>query len=115
MKKYIYAIFLQCMLAGCEYQNEEALLEGEDPCESAVVFTSDIEPIINTNCAIMECHVAGGVSPEFTSYEKIKDRAAEIKHETQVLHMPPPSSGISLSQSQIDQIACWVEQGAPRN
>lgn len=86
----------------------------KENCNDPLGFTtSGIELLINTNCAISGCHAAGGISPELTSYEKVKGRSDDIKGETQSLHMPPPSSGKTLTQEEIGHIACWVEQGAP--
>lgn len=114
-KTKMFALFLPVLLVGCEYQSEEALFQEKELCESSLTFSSHIEEIINTNCAVAGCHSPGGISPDLSTYEKVKERARDVAHETKTLQMPPPSSGKSLSQQEIDQIACWVEQGAPLN
>jgi uncharacterized membrane protein len=114
MGKLLTLTVLVCLVltSACEYQNEESLFGDEEACAAPVVFTTHIEPLIQANCAISGCHAAGGTQPTFTSYEQIKARAGDIRHMTQSLQMPPPTSGKSLSDEQIQQIGCWVEQGA---
>lgn len=98
--------------AGCEYENEEALFGESQECSTAVFFEKDIRPLIQANCALPGCHAAGGTLPELTSFELVHARAADIRHMTQSRQMPPPTSGRSLSQEEIDKISCWVEQGS---
>lgn len=106
------SVFLLMLSVACEYQNEETLFGNRENCAAPVAFSTQIAPIIQANCAVSGCHAAGAILPELTSFEKRKASAAEIKHETQSLHMPPPSSGKSLTQEEINLIACWVNQGA---
>jgi hypothetical protein len=82
-----------------------------------VLITTDVDfetarSIIVTTCAIPSCH-GGSVSPNFTMDANIVSRAGRIKARTQAGTMPPASSSQSLSQAQIDMIACWVDDGAP--
>ncbi len=78
-------------------------------------FATDINPIIQANCAISGCHVTGGSAPfTFASYSQIASRADRIKIRTQARTMPPSGSG-SLTQLQIDLIAAWVDAGAQDN
>lgn len=102
------------VMTGCEYKNEEALFGATQECTTTVLYESDVRLLIQNNCALAGCHTAGGTPPELTSFELVHARAADILHMTQSLQMPPPSSGRSLSQEEIDRIACWVEQGAVR-
>ncbi len=81
---------------------------------SGVRFTDTIEPIITTNCAITGCHADGRV-PNFTTKEDIFSYAAKIKERTGERSMPPPGSGRDLTDAQIAQLACWVDDGAPDN
>lgn len=108
-------IYLLIIVCACEYQNEEALFgSNEDNCPTAVLFTNHIQPIVEANCAVSGCHAAGGISPELTSFEKVKAASLQVKHQTQSLQMPPPGSEKSLTQQEIDLISCWVKQGTAR-
>lgn len=116
MKNTIILIWtsMLLMVGACEYKNEEELFGRETECAEEVFFLTDIQPIIQTNCALSGCHAKGGTSPELTSFEKVAGRAADVAHETQSGHMPPASSGKSLSAEEINMISCWVQQGAKK-
>ncbi len=85
---------------------------------SATILTGvsldvDIMPIISAHCAVQGCH--GDVqSPQLTSKASVIGQAARIKIRTSAGQMPPAGRP-DLSQSQIDLIACWVEDGALDN
>lgn len=94
-------------------------VQDEAGCELAlqVRVNSDadyevIEAIINSSCALSGCH-AGNQSPDFRVKENIINNANRIMSRTGNQSMPPNSSGITLTESQIDAIACWVADGAP--
>lgn len=111
----IYSITLSALHVACTNDNEEDLF-GEMECGTEVVsFQQDIQPIINTNCAIPGCHVSGSQFPDFSEKENIMDNAGEIRTRTRNRVMPPPSSGKSLTDEQIQLISCWVNSGAQDN
>ncbi len=82
---------------------------------SDVSFSNTIQDIISTNCAVTGCHVAGTNIPDFSVTENIIDEAARIKSRTEARTMPPSRSGRTLTDEQITQIACWVDDGAQNN
>jgi len=103
------------MLLSCTYDNEEELFD-DAPCgDVAISLEDDIQPIVTTNCAISGCHISGGQPPDLSSRQQIANRATRIKVRTQNGSMPPPSSGLSLSNQEIKQISCWVDAGANQN
>ncbi|MCX8489943.1 MAG: 2-polyprenyl-6-methoxyphenol hydroxylase, partial [Cyclobacteriaceae bacterium] len=73
---------------------------------------SQIKPIIDTNCAISGCHVSGGIRTDLSQLSVIQSSASSIKTRTGNKSMP---IGRTLTQAQIDQIACWVDDGALNN
>lgn len=79
---------------------------------TGVSYANDIAPIIAGNCAISGCHVSGSQSPNFASKANVISNAARIKVRTGNRTMP---MGGSLTQNQIDLIACWVDDGAKDN
>ncbi len=89
---------------GCETTEVIEVLSG-------VSYEESIKGIIENSCAISGCH-NGSVSPDLRSFETIQARAASIKSRTGNKSMP---RGSSLTQSQIDMIACWVDDGALAN
>ncbi|WP_420318688.1 hypothetical protein [Ekhidna sp.] len=78
---------------------------------STASLESDIIPIITNSCAISGCH-NGSQSPNLTTSSSIISNAIRIKSETQARSMP---RGSTLPQSEIDLIACWVDDGALDN
>lgn len=78
---------------------------------SGVSLANDIMPIISQNCAVSGCH-NGSRSPNLSSSSAIITNAASIRSQTTSRNMPV---GGSLSQTQIDMIACWVNDGSNNN
>ena len=83
--------------------------------QSGISFEASVKSIIQTNCAISGCHVAGTGREDFTQFSEIQSNASTIKNYTQNGNMPPESSGKKLSNAEIEAIACWVDDGAPQN
>jgi hypothetical protein len=88
---------------------------------AAPTFTKDVAPIIYSKCA--ECHRPGSMAPmSLMTYEDLRPWARAVKQRVMRREMPPwgadPTVGTfkndpSLTQSQIDTIAAWVDAGAP--
>jgi hypothetical protein len=75
---------------------------------------SEVKTIIENKCAVSGCHVSGGGAPmALTTFAAIKENAARIKAVTQSGEMP--KGGPKLPQSELDVIACWVDDGALNN
>ncbi len=87
------------------------VVEQEVDIESDIVF-GDIQSIVQTNCAISGCH-NGTQAPDFRVTNNILGRADRIMARTGQRTMPP--GGRSISNAQIEAIACWVEDGAKGN
>ena len=87
-------------------------------------FAKDIAPVFQEKCEA--CHRPGEMAPmSLVTYEQVRPWAKAIKQRVVSRQMPPwhldPHVGIqkfqndmSLSQAQIDQIARWVDAGAPQ-
>ncbi len=78
---------------------------------AGVTLTNDVMPIINANCSISGCH-NGSQSPNLSTKSQIVNSAARVKARTANRTMP---LGGTLSQTEIDLIACWVDDGAMNN
>ncbi|SMG13605.1 hypothetical protein SAMN05661096_00605 [Marivirga sericea] len=77
----------------------------------ASVSLSSVEAIIQANCVTSSCH-GGNVNPDFRQAANITGNAGRIKSRTGGKTMPPSSSGKSLTDQEIELIACWVDSGA---
>lgn len=77
---------------------------------SNINFDATIKPILNANCNISGCHNGDlGASRNFNVFQTVVTNAQNIKLRTQNRTMPPTGS---LSQEEIDLIACWVDGGS---
>ena len=82
---------------------------------SGTKYSTDVKSIIDTNCAISGCHVSGGSGTgNFTVFANVQASASQIKASTQGTNPSMPKTG-SLTKTQIDAIACWVDDGALDN
>lgn len=95
--------------------------DGCSATQSIVVVTDtswsgDIMAIINTNCAVSGCHNGSNSSiPNWTNLSAVQSSASNIKKRTGNRSMPQAGSGLTLSDSEIELIACWVDDGARNN
>ncbi len=92
---------------GC-YNDKEELLYGNTTCDGNTSFAINVNPIIQSNCAIPDCHAAGstnGPGP-LQHIHKLKMLLSEIKSAVVSRFMP---QGGSLTNSQIKTISCWVD------
>ncbi len=90
---------------GCSFVLQEAIPTG-------VSYSKSIDAIIMDNCAVTGCH-GGSQFPDFRIFENIQNNKDNIKTRTQNKSMP--TGGGSLTQEQIDLIACWVDDGGLDN
>lgn len=85
-------------------------------CDSAdVKWSTDIQPIINTNCAISGCHnisAAGGVNftPGYSAVDTARIRARVLDGNPSYM----PQAG-QLPLLERKKIECWLKEGAPNN
>ena len=85
-------------------------------------FNKDMAPLLFKTCAT--CHRAGQVAPmSLLTYNEVRPFAQAIKRKVAAREMPPwhadPRFGRfrndpSLTQTEIDRIVQWVDDGAPR-
>jgi hypothetical protein len=88
----------------------------EDECASTPAsFSADVNPLIQTNCAIGSgCHGTGSSNGPgaLTTFEQIKGAASSIKSAVASKRMP---LGRTLTAAQIKTISCWVDNNATNN
>lgn len=79
--------------------------------ETGTSWSSEIQPILQLRCATTGCH--NGLSrPDLRIYSNAKFYASQMKEFTQDGSMPFEGS---MTQDEIDRIACWVDEGAKDN
>lgn len=75
-------------------------------------WANEIKPIMEKSCAITGCHNGVSRANDFREYTSAKSHAKSIKSKTQDRSMPFDGT---LTQNEIDLIACWVDDGALLN
>jgi hypothetical protein len=80
-------------------------------CSTTLSFAKDIQPIINTNCAISGCH-NGTTKPNLTQYSGVQAAASDIKSQVSSGSMP---QGRTLTSTDKDALLCWIANGAANN
>ncbi|MFZ6010737.1 MAG: hypothetical protein ACOYXT_10365 [Bacteroidota bacterium] len=114
----LYATILVAAVDSCANNDLEAPLNIDCTGVATVSFSLQVQPIINSKCAIPECHNGdNGADINWTVPEKLQAHAAEAKRRIQLPktdadHMPREGE---LSFDQIETIVCWATQGAPIN
>ncbi len=95
--------------AGCSVSKSVTVIKGN----TGVSFAGQIKAIIETKCAISGCH-NGSLGPDrdWRVLANLQANAAQVKSRTQSGDMPRTGS---LTQDEIDLIACWVDDGAKNN
>lgn len=107
-------------LTGCYYDNEEELYQyyyENNQCDTAnVTFADDIFPIIQGNCAISGCHIAGGAGNGiFENHAGVKAKVDNGSFFTRVIDQRDMPPGAPLNDCQIEKLTAWLNAGAPNN
>ncbi|MFT6503704.1 MAG: mono/diheme cytochrome c family protein [Crocinitomicaceae bacterium] len=80
---------------------------------SAPTYDADVAALISQKC--LQCHGAGSSNGNFSTYSGLSAVTSNGKFEQEVLtDRTMPQTG-SLSEAELNQIKCWVENGFPEN
>ncbi len=82
--------------------------------DTGISYLTQIKPILTVACNFPSCHGSGTGARDWTSLSKVQAEAASIKARTGLRTMPI-GSGPTLTNQQIQWIACWVDDGAKDN
>jgi hypothetical protein len=109
--------------ASCSSSSTSAPLAAPE----GLTFATDIEPLVREKC--QPCHREGGIAPfSLVTYEQVKQTGALAKEKVTRREMPPWGAtsdatcsvtrafkdDLSLTPTQIDTFASWVDAGMPR-
>ena len=128
IKRYL-ADAIDAVLSGSEVAPSETPIQGchigritKASAEATTGFYKDVLPVLQNRC--QQCHRKGEIAPfALTDFETIRDWGPTIREAVVERRMPPwpadPeigkfSNNISLSQSEIDTISKWVDEGCPQ-
>ena len=84
---------------------------------SAISYSNQIVPIINSNC--INCHSAGATPPDLSAYAGVQASAqtslySSVIWDGSVSQMPKNSSS-KLSICDLTKLRKWIEAGSPNN
>lgn len=116
MNKLFLTLGCIIILTSC-YKDNEEYLYGNVQCDTTdVSFANDILPIIEMNCSVVGCHVAGGSGTgTFENYDQIKAKVDDGSFRDRVIVQQDMPPGTPLSNCQIAHITKWLDSGAPNN
>ncbi len=80
-------------------------------------YLTGIKTIIDTKCAISGCHVGTFTSGSFETYSILYNKYTSGALEFRLFTFPtmPPANQTQLTQKELTQFRCWIDQGAPNN
>lgn len=78
-------------------------------------YNSAIRSIINSNCTSSGCHNSGSSRGDFTTYSGIAPYLNNGSFKREVLTDQTMPKRDNLSQSELNSIQCWVNDGYPEN
>jgi hypothetical protein len=114
------------IITSCTWDKSPLVSHGNDGIKDSVCFFNEIQPLINSNCAMSGCHDAAtnAAGYNLTSYFGIMDLVKPGKPDKSKLIsvitgsgediMPPPPSP-PMNQEQINLIRQWIIEGAGIN
>ena len=117
MKKILVSIpALFVLLAACSKDKDSSTPPFTVNCATVTnkAFAADVQPIIQSTCAISGCHASGSANGpgELNTYAQISGAASNIRSAVSTGRMPQTGS---LRNAQKSSIICWIDSGAPNN
>ena len=80
-----------------------------------ITYSGSIQPLVASNCNTSGCHNSGSRNGDFTSYDKIKGIATNGTMRSVALVRMSMPQGRSLSSEELNQVECWLDNGAPND
>jgi hypothetical protein len=122
MKKMLLYGFVLTLLSlgACSYyRTDEVMPCAGLPTDRNISYNLDISPIIQTTCALSNCHVAGFENGDFTNFDEIKKKADSGLLEQMITTGKMPQADTqgpkSLTNCQIELLKRWIREGGVNN
>ncbi|HEX6333099.1 MAG TPA: hypothetical protein VFZ78_02670 [Flavisolibacter sp.] len=113
MKKvFCLVVTAAIIVIGCSKSNDP-VGTGLD-CSTPKSFANDVNPIIQSSCALTGCHASGSNNGPgaLTTYQQVFDHRTSIRNAVASGAMPKNGS---LTTAQKNAVLCWIDSGAPNN
>lgn len=114
MKKILFSIpflaLLILLLPSCGEDEAPVTID----C-TTVTYSGTIKALVNSNCSDSNCHGAGAPNGDYTTYDNIKGVATDGKMNSEVVVQKSMPIGSNLTDTEIAQVKCWLDDGAPNN
>jgi uncharacterized membrane protein len=124
MKKNILFVCLSAfyifVLSSCKHDSTPPVID-ESAIKDTVYFYDEVLPIIQSNCAISDCHTNGEEDPDLSNYSNILKLVKPGDPQNSSLYKyaigseMPPAPKTPLNLEQVTSIYGWIKQGALAN
>lgn len=104
------------VFSGCYYDVESELYPATTNagCDTAnVTYSTVIQPMITSNCAISGCHVAGAQLPDLSGFAGLSASIDRVTVRSITEKTMPPSG--PLSSCDLTKLQVWISAGALNN
>ena len=105
ISRFILAVIAIQIFYSCNHESPERV----------IYYQQSVKPIIESSCAVSNCHVAGFMPGDFTTYEGIREKVVKGSFQQLVIiqRIMPPD--IPLREEDIQTIDQWIKSGYPDN
>lgn len=118
-KRFFALLTMGLLMAACNKDNNSSYTDNVD-CSGISTdqntYTKAVKSIVDGSCAYSGCHdsktAAEGI--DLSTYSKVKDEFVNGDALCTIYHdcKPMPQGSDKLDQDVIDQLTCWVKNGA---
>ena len=115
MESRVFLLVFVFVFVGCN-KDDENKASGISCDGSNLTYNAGISAIINPNCNNSNCHNAGSPHGDFTTYGGMQGVISSGAFNNRVLvSQDMPQGSATLTQSQLNKLKCWVDNGFPEN
>lgn len=107
---FAFCVIALAIFASCKKNKNKPECDGSTP-----TYNNGIATIINASCLTPSCHGSGAPNPNFTTYAQLQTVITNGKFKTKVIDEKSMPKNGSLTEEQLVQIQCWIDNGYPEN
>ncbi len=116
-----YTLFIFFIIAGssaCTYKSDKYRVTPLSTCDTSISYSLHIDPLMRTYCTTGLGPGTGCHDAWILTYTGVKGKLEEIKRDVKSRRMPPSVNNFGISEmlpEEIEQVVCWIENGAKNN